>query len=118
MADLWLTAEMLSGPDDTSTCFPALKSGVTWGLLMGALAGGLGVEAPLFHSVSLLSLGLHLQWWGAVALTPCSYPAITMLLQGVPDTRKPPLPRCVCIAPLPSLGLRSRLPRGSVLSSL
>ena len=70
MADLWLTAEMLSGPDGTCPCFPALKSGVTWGLLMGALAGGLAAEAPLFHSVSLLSLGLHLQWWGAVALTP------------------------------------------------
>lgn len=75
------------------------------------------MEAPLFHSVSLWSLGVHLQRCGCVAGTPSPHPTISLLLWGVPDPWKPLPLRCVCVAPLLSLG-QSQPARGSVLGSL
>lgn len=83
---------------------------------MGTLARSLAVEAPLFHSVSPWSLGVHLQRCGCVAGTPSPHHTISLLL-GVPDPWKPLSLRCVCIAPLPSLS-QSQPAQGSVLSSL
>lgn len=143
----WLKAGTLSGSPWHPHEFPAaLKSGSDLGVINVASGrwsgrGDPAMQSPsLFHlshlCVSMRSCSSEGMWLPAAglpsALSPCSHPMISSLLQWVQflhkrakqfgreyQTRwKPWLPRCACVGPLPPLEPRIAWPRSSVLNSV